>query len=509
MMRSRVAPASSVMSIPNNKLVFFFLLSLLSVSVLWHSQILSFGLRTRTRPIEDRLWLLSDNYTWDESDLVAYNVIVRYDADLDDMDIHCRHHRCLQLPFEPWGREGSGALYITSMKALRWPAQSLNRTERFRSLGSLLLYTPQAPGRLRYGCSANAFHSHNDLAWPIFWIAHSLLRRDVSRQMLQNVTIATSCKKTDAFYTEGSPGRSLLQLFKSDGLRSLSSIASWMVEIASEDPEGWNYSFDRAVLFEPPFWSPRLGSMRIAYFQGDMNKPGSGPRYINKAMYAEWRKARTLVRAVSSIVVDWASLAQQRPRNRALIIVRGHSRRFLSAPNRPDMAPNSIAAWNRIFQNATTSDELKRQLFLLWPGIYLQFVSLGNLSFKRQVQLSSSSAVIAGMHGAGLTNFIYAQPCSICLQLLSYGMAKYFSGRAIFQSTAAVSRCTYAEFTFGASRSTHGSHKEPFQYVVPITGNQNYEKVNVEVHVTPDDFVDIIKLAAEKRNASAHCKSAA
>ena len=68
--------------------------------------------------------------------------------------------------------------------------------------------------------------------------------------------------------------------------------------------------------------------------------------------------------------------------------------------------------------------DLLAQLRSDFPSALFQSHSMGELSLQRQVETIRSSAVMLGMHGAGLANAIFLRPGAALFELFPFGVRR-------------------------------------------------------------------------------------
>ena len=276
-----------------------------------------------------------------------------------------------------------------------------------------------------------------------------MLGHDMSETMLRRVSIATPAEP------QRSTGLALLELL---GVQRVSSFLSLINSIKPDD------FFDTVIASEPALETAEIG-------------------YARPPFSADALRVLRLVRARVTANLKAGRMSPSKPR--ALFIYRSQNRKFLGLTD--DHA-------------ALVSKEVQRSLSL---GLVVEFVDFAAVSFSTQVVLVSNSRVIAGMHGAGLVNFFYASYCSVCVQMLSFGMVKYYPSRSVFKNVAIASECIYAEYEFPAAQTHYpvGTVQEPLLYQ-HADGNQVYDLLNADVVVTAQDFIGVLKRAKNAANAA-------
>ena len=292
-----------------------------------------------------------------------------------------------------WLRSGNRRVFVTTEPLPNGTLQNTSLT----SLGDLFVI----PGLLY---PQNVYHLTMDNILPLLMVAYSLFGRRVGVSMLERLQVATLHKQMIC---------PAIQMATSLGLPPIEELASLADRIRG-------YQYFEAVVLAP---TRRVLEQTMANLI---------PWKVSVHVLPTIR--RVCIAAVG-LVVAHARTAHVGlyPERTYLFIARAMSRRFVGLEAVRDASRGAI--FRRSMQQLGGNAAL------------LKFVDLAELTFTQQVALVSSARMVAGMHGAALTHFLFTSTGTVCTQLLAHGFLEW-EGRVEFANIARFAGCIYNEYEF-------------------------------------------------------------
>ena len=327
--------------------------------------------------------------------IVANRVFIRTVGD--------RAHGCASSEFlcVEWLRAGNRRVFVTTEPLPNWnmPNSSL------ASLGDLFVIR-------EFLYPFNVYHLSIDNVLPLLMVAYSYFGRHVSSSMLKRLQVAT---------LQYAPVCPAIQIAITLGLPPIQALASLADRIHENE-------YFEAVVLAP---TRRVLEETMA----------------NRIPWTDWASSSHHLPAVRRVIVPAVGLvvthaktahADLYPEGNLVFIVRAKSRRF-----------RGLGAVLKALQGAAFQRSLEQ---LGASAARVRFVDMQELTFTQQVALASSARMVAGMHGAGLTHFLFTQPGTACIQLLAHGFLEC-DARLGYANMARFAGCIYNEYEFPYART--------------------------------------------------------